>query len=319
MNDINLFPAIEPYRTGMLKVSKIHELYFEESGNPHGKPVIFLHGGPGAGTRVVQRQFFDPQFYRIILFDQRGAGKSKPFAELRDNTTWDLVNDIEKLRVFLNIEKWLVFGGSWGSTLALAYAVTHPAAVMGLILRGIFLCRKIEINWFYQEGASFIYPDAWEKYLEPIPQEERDDLVKAYYKRLTGSDEEEKLKAAKAWSIWEASTSKLFQDTSAITEFEDPARALPFSRIECHYMKNLAFFEDDRFILEKAKSINHIPCRIVQGRYDMVCPMKTAWELKKSMPSADLRIIQDAGHSMTEKGIAAELLLATEEFKTLFV
>lgn len=317
-NSLERFPEIEPYRTGYLRVSDLHNLYYEEVGNPNGKPVVFLHGGPGGGVQPASRQFFDPDFYRVILFDQRGAGKSQPYAELRENTTWDLVSDIEKIREHLGIERWLVFGGSWGSTLSLAYAVTHPERVIGLILRGIFLCRKLEIDWFYQEGASFIYPDAWEKYLAPIPAEERDDLVAAYYRRLTSEDETTRVEAAKAWSVWEASTSHLYQDPAAMESYENPEKAVAFARIECHYFINRAFFDSEQFLLERAKTINHIPTRIVQGRYDIVCPARSAWDLSKSMPAADLRITPDCGHAGSEPANLRELLQATEEFKKLF-
>lgn len=318
MEQPSLFPEIEPFESGFLPVSELHTLYYEQVGNPNGKPILFLHGGPGGGLHPIYRRYFDPQFYRVILFDQRGCGQSTPHAELRENDTWALVGDIEKLRERLGVEQWVVFGGSWGSTLSLAYAVTHPERVLGLILRGIFLCRQWEIGWFYQDGASHIYPDAWENYLKPIPPEERGDLVRAFYRRLTSEDEQVRLEAARAWSIWEAATSKLYQDQKAMQDFEDPQRALAFARIECHYFVNSAFMPSDTYLLEKAKTIQHIPTRIVQGRYDIVCPIQTAWELSKAMPQADLRIIQDAGHSMTEPGTMRELLRATEDFKTLY-
>jgi len=318
MEQPSLFPEIEPFESGFLPVSELHTLYYEQVGNPNGKPILFLHGGPGGGLHPIYRRYFDPQFYRVILFDQRGCGQSTPHAELRENDTWALVGDIEKLRERLGVEQWVVFGGSWGSTLSLAYAVTHPERVLGLILRGIFLCRQWEIGWFYQDGASHIYPDAWENYLKPIPPEERGDLVRAFYRRLISEDEQVRLEAARAWSIWEAATSKLYQDQKAMQDFEDPQRALAFARIECHYFVNSAFMPSDTYLLEKAKTIQHIPTRIVQGRYDIVCPIQTAWELSKAMPQADLRIIQDAGHSMTEPGTMRELLRATEDFKTLY-
>jgi len=315
----DLYPAIEPYHTGFLPVSDRHTLYYEESGNPAGRPpVVFLHGGPGGGTHPFQRQFFDPQFYHIILFDQRGCGKSTPFADLNENTTWHLVADIERLREHLAIDRWLVFGGSWGSTLALAYAVTHPDRVVGLILRGIFLCRSSELRWFYQEGASNLYPDAWEKYLAPIPEEERGDLIGAYYKRLTSDDEETQLEAARAWSIWEASTSRLLPDAKAAQEFEDPRLALPFARIECHYFYHGGFFESDAFLLDAVHKIAHIPTRIVQGRYDLVCPIRTAWQLSKALPEAELVIIPDAGHAASEPRTQSELVHAADDFKRLF-
>ncbi len=311
----DFFPEIRPYKTEFLKVSSLHTLYLEQSGNPTGKPVIFLHGGPGAGTADFQRRFFDPNFYRIILFDQRGSGQSTPSAELTENTTWDLVEDIEKIRSHLGIEKWHVFGGSWGSTLALAYAETFPAQVSALILRGIFLCRPSEIAWFYQEGASQIYPDAWDRYSQFIPASERNDFVTAYYKRLTSPDLDLRLKAAKIWSQWEAATSKLFVDPSFIDEFEDPTHALQFARIECHYFINNSFFKTDNWLIENIDRIRKIPTVIVQGRYDVVCPMRSAWDLHKAFPEATLKIIQDAGHSATEPGIRSELIAATELLK----
>jgi proline iminopeptidase len=318
MEQPSLFPEIEPFENGFLPVSELHTLYYEQVGNPNGKPVLFLHGGPGGGLHPIYRRYFDPQFYRVILFDQRGCGQSTPHAELRENDTWALVSDIEKIRERLGIDQWVVFGGSWGSTLALSYAVTHPERVLGLILRGIFLCRKWEIHWFYQDGASHIYPDAWENYLKPIAPEEREDLVRAFYRRLISEDEQVRLEAARAWSVWEAATSKLYQDQKAMQDFENPQRALAFARIECHYFVNAAFMPSDTYLLEKARTIQHIPTRIVQGRYDIVCPIQTAWELSKAMPQAELRIIQDAGHSMTEPGTMRELLQATEDFKTLY-
>lgn len=314
-----LFPEIEPYETSRLRVSTIHDLYYEQCGNPDGKPVVFLHGGPGGGVSHAYRRYFDPAFYRIILFDQRGAGQSTPSAELRENTTWDLVEDIERLRNHLGVDRWLVFGGSWGSTLALTYAIQHPGQVVGLILRGIFLCRKLEIEWFYQNGASFIYPDAWDKYLAPIPEAERGDLVQAYYRRLTSDDPQVRLEAAKAWSIWEASTSHLYIDAEGVRKFdENDEKSLAFARIECHYFTNHAFFPQDDYLLRHAHEINHISTRIAQGRYDIVCPIRSAWDLKKVMPAADLRIVPDAGHSSFEPGIARELVQATQDFQHLF-
>lgn len=304
----DFFPEIEPYNKGFLKVSEIHNLYYEEVGNPNGKPVVFLHGGPGGGVSPDHRRFFDPAIYRIVLFDQRGSGQSTPCAELRENTTWDLVNDIERLRHFLKIEKWVVFGGSWGSTLALAYAITHPAKVKALILRGIFLCRSSEIKWFYQEGASQIFPDVWDDYLKPIPKNERHDMVSAYYKRLTDSNPEIRLEAAKAWSKWEAATSRLFVDPQAIEEFDDPEFALSFARIECHYFKNGAFFSTPNWILENIEKIRHIPGFIVQGRYDVVCPATSAWELHKAWPEAKFTIISNAGHAASEPGTRSALI-----------
>jgi len=311
-----LYPEITAYHTGFLPVSSLHSLYYEESGSPQGQPVIFLHGGPGAGVWDNQRRFFDPAFYHIILFDQRGAGKSIPTAELSENTTWDLVSDLEKLRTHLGIERWLVFGGSWGSTLALAYAVTHPEPVVGLVLRGVFLCRSSEIAWFYQDGASHVFPDAWEKFISLIPPAGRGDLVAAYYRRLTGLDEALQLQAARAWNAWEGSTVHLFPERESTTE--DPLHTLSLARIECHYMANRAFMQSDTALLERFPRIQHIPCRIIQGRYDMCCPMTTAWEVSQALPQADLHIIPDAGHSAFEPGIASGLVQATDDFKKLF-
>ncbi|XGC80498.1 prolyl aminopeptidase [Bdellovibrio bacteriovorus] len=311
------YPVIEPYNKGMLKVSDLHTLYFEECGNPQGRPVVFLHGGPGGGVAPDHRRFFDPKAYRIILFDQRGSGKSTPCAELRENTTWNLVKDIETIRTHLNIDKWVVFGGSWGSTLALAYAITHPEKVKALVLRGIFLCRPSEIKWFYQEGASQIFPDVWDEYLKPIPENERHDMVTAYYKRLTHDSSEIRLEAAKAWSKWEAATSRLIIDQNAIDDFDDPDYALSFARIECHYFTNNAFFETDNWLLENVNRIRHIPCAIVQGRYDVVCPARSAWDLHKAWPEAKFTFIADSGHAAAEPGTRSALIEATDSFRDL--
>ncbi|MBC8311544.1 MAG: prolyl aminopeptidase [Candidatus Marinimicrobia bacterium] len=313
----SLYPEIEPFNTFDLPVSDLHTIHVEESGNPEGKPVIFLHGGPGGGIEPIYRQYFDPEKWRIIIFDQRGCGKSTPHAELIDNTTWDLVADIEKIREYLHIEKWVVFGGSWGSTLSMSYAIKHPQRCKGLFLRGIFMLRKKEINWFYQEGASYIYPDAWEYYLAPIPESERGDLVAAYYKRLTSSDDAVRIEAAKAWSIWEASTSKLFHSGDYLHHFEDTAVAEAFARIECHYFTNGGFFDTDEWLLENVDKIRHIPTVIVQGRYDVVCPMISAWDLHRKFPEADFHVVQDAGHSMTEEGIAEKLVEYTDKYSDL--
>ncbi|MBS1969845.1 MAG: prolyl aminopeptidase [Bdellovibrionales bacterium] len=302
------YPEIEPYETGRLRVSEIHELYYEQVGNPKGKPVVFLHGGPGGGIHPDHRRFFDPNHYRIILFDQRGSGKSTPIAELRENDTWNLVKDIETLRTKLGIEKWVVFGGSWGSTLALTYAIKHTERVSALILRGIFLCRPSEIHWFYQEGASQIFPDIWDEYLKPIPKEEQNDLVKAYYKRLTDTNYNVRLEAAKAWSKWEAATSRLIVSREAIDEFDDPDHAMSFARIECHYFINNAFFDTNNWILENVHKIRHIPGFIVQGRYDVVCPARSAWDLHKAWPEAKLIMTPDAGHAAAEPGTRSTLV-----------
>ena len=309
-----LYPVIEPFSTGRLRVSPIHELYYEQVGNPNGKPAVFLHGGPGGGLTLDYRRYFDPEAYRVVLFDQRGSGQSTPHANLEDNTTWDLVADIDRLREHLGIEKWLVFGGSWGSTLSLAYAETHPERVTELVLRGIFLCRPKEIKWFYQEGASWIFADVWEHFLNVIPEDERDDMVGAYYKRLTSDDEHVKVEAARAWSIWEGSTSKLFFDHHSIERFADTEFALAFARIECHYFMNNCFFDSDNYLVENVGRIREIPCVIVQGRYDVVCPMTSAWDLHRAWPEADLQIIADAGHSISEPGIIDALVTATDRF-----
>jgi proline iminopeptidase len=309
-----LYPEIEPFHVGRLKVSDLHEIYFEESGNPKGKPVVFLHGGPGFGTEPRQRRFFDPKAYRIVLFDQRGCGKSTPFASLEQNTTWDLVRDIEALRTHLGIERWQVFGGSWGSTLALAYAETHPERVTELVLRGIFLLRKQEIDWFYQRGASALYADAWEGYLAPIPEAERGDLLHAYYNRLTSSDRAVQQEAARAWSVWEGSTSCLHPNTALIAKTGEDMFSLAFARIECHYFVNDAWLVG-RELLAGVDRIRKIPGVIVQGRYDVVCPMESAWALHRAWPEARLEIVQDAGHSAYEPGILNELVLATDRFR----
>ncbi len=309
-----LYYPLEPFNRGMLQVSELHNIYFEECGNPNGKPVVFLHGGPGGGLQTIYRQFFDPNRWRIILFDQRGCGRSEPYAELRENTTWHLVNDIETLRQALKIEAWTVFGGSWGSTLSLAYAQAHPERCQGLILRGIFMLRKKEIAWFYQEGASYIFPDAWESYLQPIPTAERGDLVAAYYKRLTSHDPKIRTEAARAWSVWEGSTSKLIPNADLIAETGEDDFAVAFARIECHYFINGGFFESDDQLLRNVDRIRHIPTVIVQGRYDVVCPATSAWELHRAWPESELIIVPDAGHSMTEPGIRSALIEATDRF-----
>ncbi len=309
-----LYPPIEAYQTGRLKVTDGHDLYYEESGNPNGKPVVFLHGGPGGGSDPKQRRFFHPDKYRIINFDQRGCGKSTPYANLDANTTWDLVADIERLREHLNLEKWQVFGGSWGSTLALAYAEKHPDRVTELVLRGIFLLRKQEIDWFYQRGASILYPDAWEPYLAHIPEAERGDLLKAYYARLTHEDPAVRLAAAKIWSGWEGATSKLIPDADFTGHFEEDEFALAFARIECHYFTHKGFFEVDDQLLRDAHKIRQIPGVIVQGRYDVVCPMESAWALHRAWPEADFIITPDSGHSGFEAPNSRALVAATDKF-----
>jgi proline iminopeptidase len=309
-----LYPEIEPHSTGTLRVSSLHSIYYEESGNPDGKPVVFLHGGPGGGTDPKQRRFFDPQAYRIVLFDQRGCGQSTPHAELRENTTWDLVADIEKLRSHLAIDRWQVFGGSWGSTLALAYAQTHPRRVSELVLRGIFLLRRAELLWFYQDGASALFPDAWEAFLAPIPSAERGDLMKAYHRRLTSDDPATRLEAARAWSVWEASTSFLLQRPDYIANAAGDDFALAFARIEAHYFVHRGFLEREQQLIENIGRLRHIPSVIVQGRYDVVCPMASAWQLHRAWPEAELVVVPDAGHSAFEPGILEALVAATDRF-----
>lgn len=312
-----LYPEIEPYDSGFLQVSPLHRMYYEQCGNPHGKPVVFLHGGPGAGCSPKARRFFDPAHYRIVLFDQRGCGRSTPHAELTDNTTWHLVADIERLREHLGVTRWQVFGGSWGSTLALAYAQTHPERVSELVLRGIFMLRRWELEWFYQNGCDALYPDAWETYLAAIPEVERGDLMSAYYRRLTGTDAEARLAAAKAWSVWEGSTSFLLPDPQHVAGTAVDAFALAFARIECHYFVHGGFFEHEDQLLRNAGRLRGIPAVIVQGRYDVVCPMRSAWDLHRAWPEADLRIVPDAGHSAFEPGIAHELIEATDRFRSV--
>ncbi|MEL6909928.1 MAG: prolyl aminopeptidase [Cyanobacteria bacterium J06629_2] len=313
----DLYPPIEPYNQGKLQVSELHTIHYEESGNPQGKPVIFLHGGPGGGITPMYRQYFDPQRWRIVIFDQRGCGQSTPYAELRENTTWDLVGDIERLRQKLQIDRWVVFGGSWGSTLALAYAQTHPESCKGLILRGIFMLRPAEIRWFYQEGANHIYPDAWQEYLKPIPLEERGDLLTAYYQRLTSEDRDVRLEAARAWSVWEASTSKLIPSPVSKQRFGRAEFAEAFARIECHYFVNRGFFEREDQLLANVDRLSHLPGVIVQGRYDVVCPMISAWELHQAWQSAEFIVIDDAGHSVSEPGIKDALIKASDRFAAL--
>lgn len=311
----SLYSEIEPYESGRLEVSELHTLYYEQCGNPQGKPVVFLHGGPGGGCNARCRQFFDPSAYRIVLFDQRGCGRSTPHAELRQNTTWDLVADIERLRIHLGISRWQVFGGSWGSTLALAYAQAHPQCVTELVLRGIFMLRRSELEWFYQAGCDALFPDAWEKYLEPIPAVERGDLISAYHRRLTHEDADVRLAAARAWSVWEGSTSFLFQDAAYIDSSAADAFALAFARIECHYFVNGGFMREDGQLLHDVERIRQIPATIVQGRYDVVCPLRSAWDLHRAWPEARLEIVPDAGHSAYEPGIADALIRATDRYR----
>jgi proline iminopeptidase len=310
-----LYPEIEPFDSGTLKVSDIHEIYYERAGNAEGIPVVFLHGGPGGGLIPMYRQFFDPKAFHVVLFDQRGSGKSTPHAELRENTTWELIKDIEALREKFGVEKWYVFGGSWGSTLSLAYAETHPDRALGLILRGIFLTRRKELEWFYQSGASEIFPDFWERYRDEIPEDERGDFMSAYYKRLTSDDEGVRLAAARAWSVWEGATSKLYPSQDLMQHWEGAHEALSLARIECHYFMNNSFFPSENYLLENAGKIRHLPVVIVQGRYDVVCPMTSAWELHKALPEAEFVVVPDAGHSVSEPGITSALVDAMDKIR----
>jgi len=313
-NRRGLYPEIEPYATGTLAVSPLHTLFYEECGNEDGTPVVIVHGGPGGGCNAAMRRTHDPRAYRIILFDQRGSGRSTPHASLEDNTTWDLVADMEKLRAHLGIERWQVCGGSWGSTLSLAYAQTHPERVSALLLRGIFMLRPRELTWFYQEGADALFPDAWEKFIAPIPEAERGDLMSAYHKRLTGPDVEEQLACARAWSVWEGTTLSLMEDPDRVSRFDDAHFALAFARIECHYFVNRGFFEPQDQLLRNAHKLKGIPGVIAQGRYDAVTPLMSAWELAKAWPDGDLHIVPDAGHTATEPGIVDVMVRASDRF-----
>ena len=308
-----LYPAIEPFSTWFLETGDGHTLYVEQCGNPHGKPVVFLHGGPGGGISPRQRQLFDPDAYHIVLFDQRGCGQSTPHASVEKNTTWDLVADIERIRERLEIERWQVFGGSWGSTLALAYAETYPERASELVLRGIFMLRPYELQWFYQEGASHIFPDVWETYLAPIPEDERGDLMAAYHRRLFGNDSIAQLEAARAWTEWEWSTSQLIP----VLEGGTDDQMLAFARIENHYFVNGGFFDRPNQLIEDAFKLSDIPTVIVHGRYDVICPVRNAWELHAAMPWSELHIIPDAGHSVGEPGITDALITATDQFAAL--
>jgi proline iminopeptidase len=313
----DLYPHIEPYVNHTFEVEPPHKLHVEECGNPDGIPVVFLHGGPGSGCEPYHRRFFNPDKYRIILFDQRGCGRSKPHAELENNTTQALVSDMEMIREKLGVDRWVVFGGSWGSTLGLVYAETHPEKVLGLILRGIFLCRPKEIHWFYQEGASKLFPDYWQAYLKPIPVAEHDDLLQAYYRCLTSDNEVKRMAAAKAWSLWEGRCATL-QPRKAVTDhFSDPFTALSLARIECHYFVNNSFMEENQ-ILRDAARLQDIPGVIVHGRYDAVCPIESAWELYQAWPKAELKIISSAGHSASEPGITDALVTAANAMAERF-
>jgi len=305
-----LYPPIKVNRQFWLQVDPLHELYVEESGNPEGLPVLFVHGGPGAGCEEKHRSYFDPNVYRIILFDQRGAGKSRPHASLERNTTLDLVSDMEKIRVALEIDRWVLFGGSWGSTLSLVYAELHPDRVMGLILRGIFLCRPSEIAWFYQDGAKHLFPDYWQDFIAPIPDDERHDLLNAHHRRLTGDDEVARMRSAEAWSVWEGRTATLVPKREVVDFFSNPHVALALSRIESHYFVNHIFLEQN-YILANVYRLKNIPGTIVHGRYDVVCPLENAWDLHRAWPESSLEIIPDAGHSASEPGIVHALIQAT--------
>lgn len=307
------YPPIQPYRQHHLSVTPPHVLYVEECGNPEGLPVVFLHGGPGAGCEAYHRRFFDPARYRIILFDQRGAGRSTPHAQLTDNTTAFVIADMEQIRNALHVDSWLVFGGSWGSTLALVYAETYPERTLGLIVRGIFLCRPPEIHWFYQEGASWVFPDYWEDFIAPIPLAERDYLVEAYYRRLTGTDPDEQTRCARAWSLWEGRTANLIPRSDVIEFFGLNHTALSLARIECHYFMHDSFLRPNQ-ILADAQRLLDIPGTIVQGRYDLICPLRNAWDLHAAWPSSRLVVVPDAGHSATEPGITQALVEAADHF-----
>jgi proline iminopeptidase len=307
------YPEIEPYDHGMLDVGDGHRIYWELCGNPQGKPVVFLHGGPGGGCTPTQRRLFDPEKYRILLFDQRGCGRSTPYASLEANTTWHLVADIERLRTMIGVDKWMVFGGSWGSTLALAYAETHPERVTELVLRGIFTLRRAELLWYYQEGASWIFPDKWEGFLAPIPEEERGDMMAAYRKRLIDPDPAVRAKAARAWSLWEGETITLLHNQEYSDQFGDEHYAIAFARIENHYFVNEGWFEEGQLI-RNAPLLKAIPGVIIQGRYDIATPPKTAWELHKAWPEAQFIMAPDAGHAVSEPGITHHLIEATDAF-----
>ncbi|MDJ0738889.1 MAG: prolyl aminopeptidase [Gammaproteobacteria bacterium] len=307
----DLYPEIQPFRSEHLDVGAGHRLYIEQVGKPDGLPALFLHGGPGAGCEPYHRRFFDPARYRVVLFDQRGAGRSTPHASLTDNTTWDLVADIERIREHLGIERWLVFGGSWGSTLGLAYAETHPERVAALVLRGIFLCRPQEIRWFYQQGASRLFPDYWQDFVAPVAVADRGDMLAAYHRLLTGDDEVRRLAAAKAWSVWEGRTATLLPDQRVAAHFAQARVALSMARIECHYFVNDAFLRPNQLIADAAR-LDGIPGVIVHGRYDAICPLDNAWELHHAWSGSELAIIADAGHSAAEPNTRARLVEATD-------
>lgn len=312
-----LYPPLEPFEHGFLDTGDGHRVYWELCGNPHGKAAVFLHGGPGSGCSPAHRQLFDPQRYKVLLFDQRGCGRSTPHASLENNTTWHLVSDIERLRTdIMGTERWLVFGGSWGSTLALAYGQTHPQHVSAMVLRGIFCLRRAELRWFYQEGASWLFPDHWEAYVAPIPPDERGDLIAAYRKRLTSNDPREQLCAAKAWSKWEDSTITLLPSARHQQSHASDHAALAFARIENHYFVHGGFMEEGQLIRDAYK-LHAIPATIVQGRYDICTPARTAWELHRAWPQATFHMVPDAGHAFDEPGTLACLIAATDAYASL--
>lgn len=307
-----LYPENEPFARGWMKTDSAHEIYYEECGVRDGKPCIILHGGPGGAVNPTMRRFFDPNRWRMVLFDQRGCGRSTPNASLEANTTWDLIADIERLRERLGVEKWTVFGGSWGSTLALAYAIAHPDRVEGLVLRGVFLLTKPELHWFYQEGASNLFPDAWERFVAPIPEEERGDMITAYHKRLTGSDRAEQQRAANAWSQWEGDTISLRGPEARPSKFNEQDFTVAFARIESHYFVNGGFFPEEDWIMKNIGALAEIPGWIVQGRFDVVTPMRAAWRLKTNWPRSHFHVVWDAGHASTEPGVIDGLVRATD-------
>ena len=313
-----LFPIPAPFDSGHLPVGDGHSIYYEQCGNPDGQPAVVLHGGPGGGLGPKERRFHDPKHYRIVVLDQRGSGKSTPYASLKNNTTANLVSDLEKLRLHLGIGSWQVLGGSWGSTLGLAYAQAHPGAVTALVMYGIFLCRRAEVQWFYQDGASRLFPDRWEIFRDEIPKPERHDMVAAYQRRLTSTDKQTRVCAARAWSHWEATTKALFPATGEEAQDEDPEdlKAVAMARIENHYFVNGAFLRDEQQLLDGVNIIRNIPCTIVQGRYDVVCPPTTAWDLHRAWPEASFYMVQDSGHTKGEPGTIHELVGATERYKT---
>lgn len=312
----NLYPPLEPFETHVLNADG-HKIYYEVSGNPHGKPALFVHGGPGGGGSTDVRRFFNPDLYKIVVFDQRGCGRSKPHASLEQNTTWDLVSDMESIRENLSIDSWLVFGGSWGSTLSLAYAQQYPHRVSELVLRGIFMLRKKELDWFYQEGASKLFPEAWEEFIKPIDQDKRNNLMDAYREIFYGTDQRAKLEAAIAWSKWEAATSSLIFSQARVDDFQEPEFALAFAMIENHYFVNKGFFTHENQLLDGVDKIRQIPTVIVQGRYDVVCPIESAWELANKWPEAELIITPNSGHSAFERENIAALVNATDKFASV--